>query len=397
MGPAALAARLGGQTVDHEAVLTAARLDSRSLERILTVADRGKLLIPVARSLFRASVPLPEGWDGRVATRLLRRRRLASLMFELAPLVGATGATFVKGFGLEALYGVDYRRQFADLDLVLQTGHQFWDVCEILVAAGFRPAVVTLARRQQDGEVVALASLRRNGQNIDVTAGALPLRWRSSYGLGDAWRHQVVGTGDRAVAVPMPASAFLVHAAELLENRRVAIRDALDMSILARSVPAEEREVVIATIADAGLETQLVRATVALTRLGLKAPPPLPTTGICWPGRGTLQFDRRAGGAARALSGLARDAGVALGHRRSGRVAITALSEWVPGRRAFERGAYVQFMPLRSDVRGGFRWLDSSVLLTPLVCLLAAPLGVVGRQCVRANHRVSAPPVAPIP
>lgn len=397
-------------------------------ERLLSLADRQKVLLPVGAALInRFGIEILPQSLRKLFERVVAMRsnhvRMLSEAVEIFDREAVTYA-FLRGFGIEAAYPPGYVRQQHDLDPALPDLDSLWVLGTVLLSRGFTVHGLVL-RRDEQGRLSGLAVLRRPAPGLDrraqttldFTIGALPLHWNSALPFDtEFWDACRELPGRRPGWVPSHRHAIVLQLAEYLERRRIGARDCLDIAmLLARSTPAD-RMWCAEVCATYGLGHELGRTARALATMAqgeegfllcseqLMEMSELRSVASAItryrPFRLAALHDyplaRRHGGhpeAVRAASrSLLRDVAGSVEGRARLRPYVARISLALDSERWMETGSYIAFAPVAGDESAPLSWTRKAglkFLLTPLGRFLPIPLGAVDAGVLETDARVS--------
>lgn len=367
----------------------------------VALAEREKVLLP-------AALGAPNGAPAvdRLRRHLFRRRALLLAAAEaLGALTPVVPAVAVKGAGVEAVYPEGHLRQAADVDLAVPSGRAMWGAIAILAELGF--GLQSLVLRRDGSALRGAASMSRGPVHLEVLGGALPLNHRVDLPLDPGLWERTETTG--ALPVPTVGDRLAIQLGELLERRRLIVRDAFDVAYLAAAVPDADLARVRRKIREHALRGQLDRvaefveldapATVARRLLPavrrFSGPQPRRTGGHLRSVAASHVYPRarRGAGRRRAAATAASAAGWELAGRALARRSVarmlTPLDARLDARRRLESGMYVQLVviaaadPAAADELRWRRTAAGAVVETPAGRCLASPLGLATPRRLR--------------
>jgi hypothetical protein len=310
----------------------------------------------------------------------------------------------VKGFATEAFYPSGYQRQFDDIDLAVPSVDAFWLLASHLKPIGYEVKVVVLAERPDAPTCMGMAKLamdRGLGDlcEIEVQIGAFPLHWFSEYRFEAEFWNRAGPLISFPLEGPAPLDAAIILLGEMLERDAPRARDAIDLMMVARQLtPADASE--LAAAADRlALWRELTTMRTLLRGLGdegeaaaSRLPTPskigarLPWRALERAAHHDLPFARRRMGLLRAVLRAACAVGYDVvkqrGMTQSGRAVIGRLAARLDVRQLWEKGHFLQFIPIASRPIGDTEWWSwntQPLLLTPIGPLLPMPLGILPR------------------
>lgn len=404
-------------------------MPARQVAQLFSRADEHKALMPLAVLLQRQRMAIPTHIASRLATLASHRDTLETIQVSIAGALARLGIAhlFVKGFSVGKKYPQGLPRQFNDIDLLVRDVHQLQPVISALAELGFEIRALGLGRRGTDSPPsVAVMLGGRDGAclpRVEVNFEVLPIYWSTGLLLPDAAWGRPIPT--ELGPVPAPVDALLIQLAECAE-RRLQIRDALDLVALAHDVAPGGAQSLADTIHAHFLHTEVATVLASLEQI-LRPIGPLPAVlaelaarlrpdGLAWlvpskrlrlllfhgmPAAG-LRGSRAVLRYARAV--LMRDAVWLVRKKPRFHQIVCALSDRLDACRELEAGLASQFLILDPHWSGTFAWCGepTSVLLrSPIGLLAATPLGAVGprraRMIAAACESLTRAPPAPFP
>lgn len=246
-------------------------------DAILSIARSERVFGAVYESIGRSRPdwpPLPcssahAGYADKITRRktLLRREQ----RFLGAACLGLSlGVSFLKGFGVEALYPPGANRDASDIDILTGDCDDFWKLAVVLVASGYE--LHSAAFAYTEGQLVGEVQFRQphgHQLKVDCLVGCQPLSSTSWIAYGEEfWAEQ------RHVAgrVPSAAHSLVVQLAEIYERRQICLRDVFDIASICSHLDSSAIGHVSSKIRACGLISPLKVAAVYAREMAIAIP-----------------------------------------------------------------------------------------------------------------------------
>ena len=243
------------RVIREDADLPPERADARWLRAFTRRADQEQVLFTVADRLRDAGNLPPESAElvQRRITHAMAVRREAGRIHEALQAAGVAHA-FIKGPALQRLWPAGRQRQFNDIDLVARGAGDWGAAADALSPLGYEIEAASLEVGTSGSGVLYLTD--RGARSAEIHFGTLTVNyWHPVLRFDDAFWHEL----DLSAGLPFPSRRWMaaILVAEVLERRRLSLRDQLDARAVLGQLDAGDQAWLSAVAAQAHLTTEL--------------------------------------------------------------------------------------------------------------------------------------------